>query len=122
MEQEIIKLTDIWYKLVSLDHHKDRDCHWSIYKTYSYGQPARYRVEHAGYVWKDYSEEFGTSGEAHEGLIAALNEAIADEVDWAQKVLLSDPKEWDEYQIENAKKVLEIAPKEPKNIKNHGDR
>lgn len=40
LEKEIILLTSKWYKYVNLDHHKDRDCHWHITKTYSYGDEA----------------------------------------------------------------------------------
>jgi len=50
LEQEIIKLTEKWYRYVNLDHHKDRDCHWYITKTYSYGDEAYYEAHHSGYI------------------------------------------------------------------------
>jgi hypothetical protein len=50
LEQQLIELTNKWYNYVSLDHHKDRDCHWYITKVYSYGQPAKYIASHNGYI------------------------------------------------------------------------
>ena len=50
LEEEIISLTAKWYKYVGMDHHKDRDCHWYITKTYSYGQEPYYEAHHNGYV------------------------------------------------------------------------
>lgn len=50
LEEEIIQLTQKWYKYVNLDHHKDRDCHWYITKTYSYGNEAYYEAHHSGYI------------------------------------------------------------------------
>lgn len=50
LEKEIILLTSKWYKYVNLDHHKDRDCHWHITKTYSYGDEAYYEAHHSGYI------------------------------------------------------------------------
>lgn len=50
LEEEIIILTGKWYKYVNLDHHKDRDCHWYITKTYSYGDEAYYEAHHSGYI------------------------------------------------------------------------
>ena len=37
-EEEITKLTELWYEIVGNDHHKDRDCHWYINKVWSYGE------------------------------------------------------------------------------------
>lgn len=50
LEEEIVLLTSKWYKYVNLDHHKDRDCHWYITKTYSYGDEAYYEAHHSGYI------------------------------------------------------------------------
>jgi hypothetical protein len=49
LEQQIINLTKKYYSYVSLDHHKDRDCHWYITKSYSYGQAPKYTASHHGY-------------------------------------------------------------------------
>ena len=50
LEKEITELTDKWMKYVSLDHHKDRDCHWYITKTWSYGEEPYYEAHHSGYL------------------------------------------------------------------------
>ncbi len=50
LEKEIEILTQKWYRYVNLDHHKDRDCHWYITKTYSYGDEAYYEAHHSGYI------------------------------------------------------------------------
>ncbi len=36
LEQEIVDLSKIWYNFVSVDHHKDRDCHWYVEQYFSY--------------------------------------------------------------------------------------
>jgi len=50
LEEEIVSLTQKWYRYVNLDYHKDRDCHWYITKTYSYGEEAYYEAHHSGYI------------------------------------------------------------------------
>jgi hypothetical protein len=50
LEEEITKLTDIWYEYINQDHHKDRDCHWYIHKTWSYGEEPYYIAYHYGYI------------------------------------------------------------------------
>ncbi len=55
LEQQVINLTKKWYNYVSLDHHKDRDCHWYIEKRYSYGQFATYTAVHNGYRIEPWS-------------------------------------------------------------------
>jgi hypothetical protein len=47
---DITKLTEEWYFLIGKDHHKDRDCHWYIETTWSYGQPPKYIARHYGYI------------------------------------------------------------------------
>ena len=77
MNKEIIrKLTDAWYSIVTINHHKDRDCHWYINTTYSYGKAPVYRVEHYGYIHKDVSEDYNSYEDAEERLIEILKEAI----------------------------------------------
>ena len=55
LEEEIIILSNKWYKYVSLDHHKDRDCHWYIEKVYSYGEEPYFIVYHEGYVAESWT-------------------------------------------------------------------
>lgn len=56
---EVAQLGSEWYRLVSSDHHKDRDCHFYINTVFSYGAVAYYRPEHYGYVYTgDWEREF----------------------------------------------------------------
>jgi hypothetical protein len=55
LEKQLIDLTKKWYNYVSIDHHKDRDCHWYIEKRYSYGEPAKYTAVHHGYIVESWS-------------------------------------------------------------------
>lgn len=116
MREEIIKLTDLWYSIVSLDHHKDRDCHWYINTVYSYGQPPKFRLEHYGYIGEDLEGEFETYEDAEKGLIDALKEALNNQKEWAEGVL-EDVSNWDSDQIENAKKIIDLVPETLNNLK-----
>ena len=55
LEEEIIILSNKLYKYVSLDHHKDRDCHWYIEKIYSYGQEPYFIASHNGYLGEQWT-------------------------------------------------------------------
>ena len=109
-EQYITKLTKVWYELVSLDHHKDRDCHWYINKVWSYGEKPIYIVEHYGYIRDEVIEEFDTYSEAEMFIADTLYESIKGEEQWAKKVL----DEFEYYMPEDCKKaedILEIIRK-----------
>ena len=110
MQDRITKLTDLWYSIVSLDHHKDRDCHWYINKAWSYGKEPIYRVEHYGYIYHDVdSRDFDNYDDAEEELYNLIVDAIDEEREWAKKVLVeSETDNWDKYQIENASKILNL--------------
>lgn len=109
MGPTIEQLTETWYKIVSLDHHKDRDCHWSIKETWSYGQSPTYTIQHYGYVWHEVDEEYPTREEAVNALRQEIVDAIENEVDWANRVLREGAPSWDEEHAERAKKILELA-------------
>lgn len=51
LEQQITELSLEYYKLVGIDHHKDRDCHWYIKRVWSYGSEPYWAVEHHGYIY-----------------------------------------------------------------------
>lgn len=83
LEEEVVILTDKWYKYVSLDHHKDRDCHWYITKTYSYGEEAYYEASHSGYVLDSWtSPRCGTEEMALTLLRDKLKKELDNAVDW----------------------------------------
>lgn len=108
MSEKILRLTKIWYEYVSLDHHKDRDCHFEIVKRVSYGDEISYYVTHAGYIAKDYvSDSFDTYEEAEKDLHEFLINIIKNEKEWA-KDALDNPGEWDDLQNERAKFILRV--------------
>lgn len=73
---KITRLANEWQNLIGNDHHKDRDCHFSISKIWSYGQSPTFRVEHFGYIWDSFSKEFKTQDEAEEFLLDKLTQMV----------------------------------------------
>jgi hypothetical protein len=55
LEEEITELTNQWMKYVSVDHHKDRDCHWHIEKCWAYGEDPYYQASHSGYILESWT-------------------------------------------------------------------
>ena len=109
-QEQITRLTDFWYKYVSKDHHKDRDCHWYIEQVWSYGDEPKWNAHHYGYIFDEpkYREiECKNYEEAVENLLDMVSRAINNEKQWARKVL-ENPKEWDKYQIESAKFISDF--------------
>ena len=94
-EKELIALTKFWYDFVSCDHHKDRDCHFYVSKTWSYAQEPVYRAEHYGYMARDFE---GGSFETYEEALDCLLEFLRSEVKNVYENIPSnwdDEKEWD---------------------------
>ena len=108
-DEEITELTRIWYQIVGIDHHKDRDCHWIIEKGWSYGLPAKYTVRHYGYVFEEIDQEFETYEGAEECLIASIKRAINDEIEWAKKIIGTGIETGEESLLINAKTILDIV-------------
>lgn len=80
--EKIAALNEIWYSLLS-GHYKDRDCHFYITQTFSYGQKGKWTVAHHGYVNHSYEEtEWETYEECQQELINLLYESIKVEVQW----------------------------------------
>ena len=77
MNKNIIKYTNIWYNYVSLDHHKDRDCHFYVEGSYSYGKPPVYNAYHHGYIMGDWAGPIrNTIAEAEKDLEDKLRNEI----------------------------------------------
>jgi hypothetical protein len=88
LKAEIAALAQKWCILISRDHHKDRDCHFSVECRWSYGHAQYYTVRHYGYIvefsdvyplpslamGRDYFSGFRTEEEA----LAFLKDAITD--------------------------------------------
>jgi hypothetical protein len=92
LEEEVTKLTDIWYEYVNTDHHKDRDCHWYIHKIWSYGEEPYYIAYHHGYIISHWtSPKCGTE----EMALTLLRDKIKRELKYAVESL-SGTQYWDE--------------------------
>jgi hypothetical protein len=115
---KIAGLNEIWYALIVSSNvgHKDRDCHFYITQTFSYGKPGQWTVAHHGYVNPGYEEtSFDTYEECQVELIKLLKNSILDELSWY--IEHYDDPEWDQHekynleQLEDTKnKVLDIVP------------
>ena len=107
LEEEIIDLTDKWYRYVGMDHHKDRDCHWYITKTYSYGQEPYWMASHHGYrseVW--YSPKCDTE-ELAETLLRDKIKKLVEEAIWYLKRDLDDQDALD-WMVKTKKQVEQM--------------
>lgn len=67
---------------VQRDYHKDKDCHFSIQKRWSYGAFVGYNVVHHGYHYELHPPAFSTYADAESWLISKLEE-------------LTKPEEWE---------------------------
>jgi hypothetical protein len=92
LEEEVTKLTDVWYEYINKDHHKDRDCHWYIHKIWSYGEEPYYQAYHHGYIISHWtSPKCGTEDMALTLLRDKIKRELKDAVDY-----LSSTQYWDE--------------------------
>ncbi len=111
LEKQIIKLTQKWYNYVSLDHHKDRDCHWYINKVYSYGEPPKYTAEHHGYISDRWtSQTVDNEEDAMLLLINKITRDINDAIEYAKRDIeyaKSNPEDMF-YTVEHYEKQLAI--------------
>lgn len=110
LDKEIQRLSDIWYRYVSLDHHKDRDCHFTVNKTWSYGNAPTYYAVHWGYVAEDFSsQKRDTYEEAAWDIVFLLRREIQEHIKFCkrnEKEIVGDY--WTDWDVENNKKCLEI--------------
>lgn len=75
--EKIIELTDKWYTYVNMDHHKTKDCIWTIEISYKYGEPPKYQAYHYGYIidtW--FSPECDSLEDAEAWLINKLEREL----------------------------------------------
>ena len=78
LDNSIHQLASEYQCLVAGDHHKDRDCHWSITRRWSYGEDDGWIVRHDGYCYKEVEVFCESYREAQETLIDHLTLAIAE--------------------------------------------
>ena len=76
-EKKITELTAQYYNLISGDHHKDRDCYWTIETLWSYGRPPVYVVEHKGYLHETERATF----DSYEGAMAFLRDELLEAIE-----------------------------------------
>jgi hypothetical protein len=81
------QLTQTWYDLIGDDHHKDRDCHFRVYRMhqeYSYGHQTPNKncwiFEHNGYILGDVVESFDTEQHLYEWACDWLEQQIQQEL------------------------------------------
>jgi hypothetical protein len=83
----IRELSMLWYKIASISHHKDRDCHWYIEEDWAYGNAPVYCVRHEGYINGDIESEFSTRLRAERYLIDIMRTSIDREFKRAHDIL-----------------------------------
>jgi hypothetical protein len=82
MEKNVHRLTEIWYSLISWNHHKDRDCHFYITVDFcAHRQGPVWSANHYGYL-KEFDQDCATYTEALAVLRLNLKEIIAEEIKW----------------------------------------
>lgn len=112
IEEEIVYLSNLWYRYVGLDHHKDRDCHFYVEKRWSYGDKPYYIAYHNGYVSSDFEgTKCDTAAEAEEELRDFLYLAIHKEYQWLLKTMDQINKaenDWSEEDREERQAGLDV--------------
>ena len=103
----ITALSALWCDLVRLDHHKDRDCHWSLEINWSYGQPPTYHVLHNGYAFRVVALKADRLEDAERMLIAQLVRATDEQLAWAQQTL----SDGDATDAHAARSMLDLRPR-----------
>lgn len=79
LQEQITALTCEWYKTIGGDHHKDRDCHWTIAVRWSYGQEPKFTIEHHGYILDNIEQTYQSYRAACFGLISMLEKFIKEQ-------------------------------------------
>lgn len=96
ISDQIVELARRWYNYVSLDHHKDRDCHFYVEKKWSYGQEPVYIAYHYGYRARDWhSQTYSTAAEAEEALLKWLTHTVNSEIiDTKERLARPEEQGW----------------------------
>jgi hypothetical protein len=74
---KITKLAADYHKMIASDHHKDRDCHWSLETRWSYGNAPVYIVERNGYLHHTETAKF----DSYDGALAYLREELKEAIE-----------------------------------------
>ena len=90
---------------MSATEHKDRDCHWYIQQTWSYGDEPYWEAQHYGYVYEPEPIKSKSHDGALDELIQMIKEGFKNEIEHAEYVL-SKKSDWDEYDIKHAELII----------------
>jgi hypothetical protein len=107
ISDKIVDLTSKWYRYIGPMHHKDKDCHWNIDVSYSYGQPPVYAAYIHGYLFSDQREDRDNFKQAEMDLLLMVREAV--QTEWEE---VSARKERGEDFDEDYHRFVEIFEKE----------
>ena len=77
IEKQVTELAEKYHKLIAGDHHKDRDCHWTIETKWSYGNEPVFIVEHKGYLHETERSTF----DKYETALIFLRDELKDAVE-----------------------------------------
>ena len=77
IEKQIAELGAKYYNLIGPEHHKDRDCHWTIETKWSYGNDPVFIVEHMGYLHETERSTF----DSYETALIFLRDELKDAVE-----------------------------------------
>lgn len=101
IDEELQDLTSKWFEYVSLDHHKDRDCHFYITLDYKYGGMPIFGIDHYGYVGDEFHAKAHTLDKAKKILKERIEQMILLEGEWVDTVL-KNGNDFDSWQVQKA--------------------
>lgn len=99
MWTEIKQLIDVYYSLISMDHHKSKDGFFTVETVLAPNMKTHFRAFHSGYHHEigeyGYGDDRDTYEEACNDLVMALKGFIEEERDFANRVLSEG--DWDAF-------------------------
>lgn len=100
------ELGAIWYEIATNgEGHKDRDCHFVVECSFSYGEPAYFEARHYGYVDDGFGHCHPAKGASQERRFSTFDAALAFCIDQTLAQLRRHHPEMTDGQIERAKAV-----------------
>jgi hypothetical protein len=108
VEKQITILTNKWNYYVSMDHHKDRDCHFYIEKHWAYGKPPVYLAYFNSYLDDDWVGLVrSTLDEAEKDLRDRLQWLIKDAIEHLEDILKRNEDDYVGMSVKNAQLALD---------------
>lgn len=102
------ELGAIWYEVVTNgDGHKDRDCHFTIECSFSYGKGPKFSAAHFGYVDEGFGHACARNGSAKFAEFETHDAALWFCIDETLKMLRRHHSEMTPWQIDRAKAASE---------------